>query len=66
MSIKKLLKLKTELLFDPESPGVRLWVTRSWIGRMFKPTDFATLGESIRSSSAILKDRRAKANALCY
>ena len=32
-------------LWHPDSPGVKVLVVRTWIGRMFKPSYFATLGE---------------------
>lgn len=43
--MKKFLRLKSVSVFHPESPGIRVTVTRSWLGRLFKPSDFATLGE---------------------
>ncbi|MHB1125253.1 MAG: hypothetical protein ACYC0T_21395 [Ramlibacter sp.] len=33
------------LLWHPDSPGVRVPVRRGVLGRLFKPRDFATLGE---------------------
>jgi hypothetical protein len=36
---------KTFLVFHTESPGVKVWVTRGWFGKLFKPTCFATLAE---------------------
>jgi hypothetical protein len=45
----KFLRLKTENLWHPESSGVRVNVTRSWIERIFKPSKFATLSECIIS-----------------
>lgn len=42
------LKLKTEELHHPESPGMKVTVTRSWIGRLFKNPNFATLSETLK------------------
>jgi hypothetical protein len=50
MNIKKFLNFKTATLTHPESPGMSVEVTRSWIGRLFKPVGFATLGEVLSSS----------------
>jgi hypothetical protein len=33
------------LLWHPDSPGMRVPVRRSWLGRLFKPVEFATVGE---------------------
>jgi hypothetical protein len=43
------LRLKTERLWHPESPGMKVDVTRSWIERIFNPLEFATLNECIIS-----------------
>ena len=40
------LKPRAEILFHPESPGIKVRVVRSWIGRLTKPEDFATLTEA--------------------
>lgn len=37
--------LRTEELWHPESPGMKIWVSRTWLGWLFKPKDFATLSE---------------------
>ena len=42
--IKKLGVRKIKV-FHPESPGIRVAVCRGLWGRLFKPTDFATLPE---------------------
>ena len=34
-----------KLLWHPDSPGVRVPVVRGWLGRLFKPAEFATTGE---------------------
>lgn len=47
---KCLLGVRTYLLWHPDSPGVRVKVTRTWIGRVFKPTAFATLSEVLAES----------------
>jgi hypothetical protein len=44
-----LLKLKTEVLWHPESLGMKVVVTRSRIGRLFKPECFATLTKSLKA-----------------
>lgn len=33
-------------VWHPESPGLRIWVERGFWGRVFKPTEFATLAEA--------------------
>ena len=47
--MKRLLNLKTAKLWHPESSGVKVVVVRSWVGRLFKPTCFATIGETLKS-----------------
>tara|TARA_R110000782_G_scaffold214008_1_gene301913 strand:- start:2597 stop:2767 length:171 start_codon:yes stop_codon:yes gene_type:complete len=42
------LRFKVEILFHPESPGIKVKVKRSWIGRLIKPTAFATLTEVLK------------------
>ena len=44
------LRVKTATLWHPESPGVKVTVKRSWIGRIIKPEAFATLGETLKNS----------------
>lgn len=39
------MKRTTKLLWHPEAPGEQVWVTRTWLGWLFKPADFATLKE---------------------
>ena len=34
-------------LWHPDSPGMKVLVVRGWLGRLFKPKEFATLGEAI-------------------
>lgn len=41
---------KAMRLFHPDSPGMRVPVVRGWLGRLFKPREFATLGEAIDHS----------------
>lgn len=36
---------KAEWLFHPECPGTRVLVVRTFLGRLLKPKDFATLSE---------------------
>ena len=36
-----------EWLWHPDSPGIKIYVVRGFWGRLFKPRDFATLGEAI-------------------
>jgi hypothetical protein len=50
MTIKKFLNFKTASLSHPESPGNNVTVTRSWIGRLFKPVGFATLNEVLKDN----------------
>jgi hypothetical protein len=33
------------MLWHPDSPGIRVPVRRGWLGRLFKPSEFATPGE---------------------
>ena len=42
-----LLAPKSAELWHPESPGMKVIVTRTRIGRLFKPIAFATLGECL-------------------
>jgi len=42
---------KTLELWHPESPGIKITVNRSRFGRLFKPKDFATLQEAIKSKN---------------
>ena len=46
---RRLMRLKKQRLWHPESSGMRVVVNRSFVGRFFKPTHFATLSETIRS-----------------
>ena len=48
MDFNNFLRIKTAVLWHPESPGSKVKVTRSWIGRLLKPTAFATLNECMR------------------
>ncbi len=43
------LRPKVAKLWHPESSGMKVIVTRTWIGRLFKNTAFATLSESLKS-----------------
>lgn len=43
---------RTLSVWHPESPGIRLNVRRGFWGRLFKPRDFATLGEVIAAHRA--------------
>lgn len=40
--------LKTMIVFDPESPGMKVKVIRNWIQRLLYPIHFATLSETLR------------------
>jgi len=42
------LKLKSAQLLHPESAGERVTVIRSWIGRLFLPSGFATCSEVLK------------------
>ncbi len=44
-----LIDLRTATLWHPESPGGKVEVTRSRIGRWFKPVAFATLTEAMKA-----------------
>ena len=44
-----LLDLRRATLWHPDSPGVRVVVIRSRLGRLLKPTAFATTGEVLES-----------------
>jgi len=44
----KILNRKTYWVFHPDSPGEKILVTRSWLGRLFKPIAFATLTETMK------------------
>jgi hypothetical protein len=47
MNFNTFFGLKTAKLMHPESPGVLVTVTRSWIGRLFKSETFATFTECL-------------------
>lgn len=49
-----LLRPRKEWLWHPESPGVKVLVVRTWIGRLLKPRDFATIYERYLTDSATL------------
>ena len=40
---------RTTELWHPESPGMKVTVTRSRFGRIFKPSAFATLSECLKA-----------------
>ena len=44
-----LLRPKVAELWHPESPGKKVTITRTWLGRLVKPACFATLGECMKS-----------------
>ena len=44
-----LFRPKTAELWHPESPGMKVTVTRTWVGRLFKSPAFATFGETIKA-----------------
>ena len=52
---EKLLRPRKESLFHPDSPGMRVEVERTWVGRLFKPLHFATLDEAIAQSKKRLR-----------
>lgn len=43
--LRRLLKPRKQWLWHPDSPGVKVLVVRTRIGRAFKSKDFATLSE---------------------
>ena len=47
--VSLILSIQTEDLYHPESPGVKVQVTRSRFGRWVKPAEFATHRETIKS-----------------
>ncbi len=44
-----LLMPQSAEVWHPESPGMKVKVTRTRLGRMFKPSAFATIGECLKS-----------------
>jgi hypothetical protein len=50
--VRWFLDARTERLWHPDSPGMRVTVIRTRFGRWSKSSDFATLGEAIKSYSA--------------
>lgn len=40
--------MKSLVLWHPDSPGMRVPVVRTWWQRLIYPTDFATIGESLK------------------
>lgn len=48
-------------VWHPDCPGTKLRVRRSFLGRLFKPRDFATLSEALRSS----KDAMYRCSTIC-
>ena len=61
--VRSFLALRTERLWHPDSPGMRITVTRSRFGRWWKPAKFATLGETIKSYRANTPDQERKSPA---
>jgi len=61
--VRSVLAPKTQSLFHPESPGVRVEITRTRFGRWFKPADFATLGEMIKHYRANDKAHSCRVSA---
>jgi hypothetical protein len=47
--IRQISLLRDIELYHPESPGMKITITRSWIGRLSKPKDFATISECCKS-----------------
>jgi len=62
---------RTTELWHPESPGMKVTVTRSRFGRLFKPSAFATLGECLKSGlvwrnyGKILESGRSERRMAC-
>ena len=46
--INWITKTKKLILFHPESPGMKIIVYRTFLGGLFKDSDFATLNETIK------------------
>jgi hypothetical protein len=49
-----LLRPRKQWLWHPESPGMKVLVVRTWIGRLLKPDDFATINEDRYEDSPLL------------
>lgn len=62
--VRWLTQPRTALLWHLESPGMRIKVTRTWMGRMFKPADFATLGECIADGAKWERGRDSETKLL--
>lgn len=45
---RKIFMVRPDVVWHPESPGIRVVVYRSVLGRLFKPKDFATLREALK------------------
>ena len=56
--IERLLCPRSVELWHPESPGMRVTVTRTWIGRAFKDSDFATVFEALKADISKLRATR--------
>ena len=50
------IKTKTYILWHPESPGIKIKVKRTFVGKMTKPTHFATLSEAIKAEEQQKKE----------
>lgn len=42
------MRKKVKLVWHPESPGMKMMVFRNWWQRLWRPKNFATLGEALR------------------
>lgn len=52
------MKTKIITVYHPSSPGSKIKVRRSWLGRLFKPKDFATYGEVDRHWKAVAEKQK--------
>lgn len=57
------MKKTIKLVWHPESPGMKMFVYRTWWQRLWRPKDFATLGEVLRHADkklSLLDEREIK------
>jgi hypothetical protein len=43
--LRRMFEKRSELVWHPDSPGIKILVVRGFWGRLLKPREFATLGE---------------------
>ena len=42
------MSYKALRVWNPDSPGMHVWVVRNWWQRLLYPKSFATIGETLR------------------